>query len=59
MSADPFYRDKAERHAPKTLKEVAAAAKDLAASGFSDYTVAAVLRLDVNVVRQMIGERAA
>jgi hypothetical protein len=59
VSADPFYRDKAERHAPKTPQEVTAAAKDLAASGFSDYTVAAVLKLDVNVVRQMIGRSVA
>jgi hypothetical protein len=27
VNADPFYRDKAERHAPKTPKEVAAAAE--------------------------------
>jgi hypothetical protein len=59
MSADPFYREKAERYAPKTPKEVARTARDLAASGFSDYTVAAILKLDVNVVRQMIGQRIA
>ena len=51
------YVARAMAHAPKTAEEIMQAAKDLAAAGFSDYTVAAILRADVNVVRRLIGER--
>lgn len=43
------------RHAPKTAAEILAAARDLSARGFGDYTVAHVLSLDVIEVRRMIG----
>jgi transposase len=56
---DIFYRDRAQMHAPKTADEIERAAKDLAASGYSDHTVAAILNVDVAAVRQMIGERTA
>ena len=54
---DPFYRDRAEKHAPKTAEEIAAAARDLAASGYSDHTISAILKLDVNGVRELVGQR--
>jgi transposase-like protein len=57
--SDPLYRDRAELYAPKTPAEVARAARDLAASGYSDHTIAAILKVDTNYLRQMIGERAA
>jgi hypothetical protein len=57
--SDPFYRDRAEKHAPKTPQEVARAAQDLAASGYSDHTIASILKADVNAIRRLIGERAA
>lgn len=53
---DVYYRDRAQAHAPKTAEEIERAATDLVASGFSDHTVAAVLRMDVNAVRQLLGE---
>lgn len=56
--SDPFYRDRAEKYAPKTAEEIALAARDLAASGYSDHTVSAILKLDVNAVRELIGQRA-
>jgi hypothetical protein len=55
MSAD--YHTRAREHAPKTAEHIAAAARRLAAQGFGDYTIAHVLALDINAVRQMIGER--
>jgi hypothetical protein len=56
--SDIYYRDRAEAHAPKTAAEIERAARDLAASGFSDHTVAAILKLDVSAIRQMLGGRA-
>jgi hypothetical protein len=50
-------RDPADRHAPATAEEIAAAAHSLACQGFSDHTVAAILKLDVAAVRQLIGQR--
>jgi hypothetical protein len=51
------YRARAMEHAPKTTEEILRAAKSLAAAGFTDHTVAAILQADVNAVRQLIGER--
>lgn len=56
MSAS--YRELAEMHKPQTPAEIQIAARDLAAQGFGDYTIAHVLAMDVNAVRQMIGECA-
>lgn len=50
---------RAEIHKPKTPAEMARAAHDLVRRGFSDHTIAAILKLDVNMVREMIGERRA
>jgi hypothetical protein len=50
------YRERAEMHKPKTPEEIQRTAQDLAAQGFGDYTIAHVLAMDVNAVRQMIGE---
>jgi hypothetical protein len=55
--SDAEYRARSQQHAPKTAEEILEAAKSLAAAGFSDYTVAAILQADVNAVRQLIGER--
>jgi hypothetical protein len=52
---DIYYRDRAQAHAPKTAEEIERAARDLAASGFSDHTVATILKVDVNALRQMLG----
>jgi hypothetical protein len=57
--SDVFHRDRAQMHAPRTPEEIARAARDLAASGFSDHTVAAILKVDVNALRKMLGERPA
>jgi hypothetical protein len=51
------YRDLAKKHAPQTAQEIVRAAHELAAAGHSDHTIAAVLKLDVNAVRQLIGPR--
>jgi hypothetical protein len=53
-----FYRDRSQQYAPRTPDETAQAAHALAADGFSDSTIAAILRLDVAAVRQLIGQRA-
>jgi hypothetical protein len=53
----PEYRARAEAHMPKTKVEVESAAAALAAQRYSDHTIAAILRIDVNAVRQMIGAR--
>jgi hypothetical protein len=58
MNSDIYRRDQAERYAPKTPEEGAAAARDLASSGYTDSTIGAVLKLDVNAVRQMLGDRS-
>lgn len=55
---DADYRERAEAYKPRTAAEIEHAARDLAAQGFGDYTIAHVLRLDVNAIRQMIGDRA-
>jgi hypothetical protein len=52
------YRQRAELHAPKTIAEIEHAARQLAASGFGDHTVAHILRLDVNALRRMLGAPA-
>lgn len=51
-------RDRAEQYAPKTAAEIQAAARELAKQ-YSDHTVAAILKLDVNAVRLMLGPREA
>jgi hypothetical protein len=55
--SEAFYHERAQTHAPKTAAEIERAARDLAASGFSDHTVAAILKLDVSAIRQLLGER--
>lgn len=49
-----FRRDQAEQYAPMAPAETARAARYLAASGFSERTIAAVLKADVDTVREMI-----
>ena len=56
---NPDYSARALEHAPQSPQEVADAARELAGRGFSDHTVAAVLKLDVMMVRRLIGERSA
>jgi hypothetical protein len=56
--SDIYYRDRAERHAPKTAAEIERAARELAASGLGEHTVAHILRMDVNALRRMLGEHA-
>jgi sulfur transfer complex TusBCD TusB component (DsrH family) len=56
---DAEQHARAEANAPKSPEEVAAAARDMAARGYSDDVVASVLRIDIAAVRQMLGERAA
>lgn len=53
------YETRARVHAPQTPEEVARAARDLIAGGFTDSTAAAVLHLDVNALRQLLGPRNA
>jgi hypothetical protein len=48
---------KSRVHAPKTFSEVTATARTLIASGFGDHSVAAILALDVNAIRALIGRR--
>jgi hypothetical protein len=48
-------RERAEMHRPKTLEDIELAARALAAQGYSPYTVAAILKMDVLVVREMLG----
>jgi hypothetical protein len=52
-----FRRDQAQMHAPKSPEETAVAARDLAQSGFSNWTISCILRLDIGAVRQLVGER--
>jgi len=56
MNAD--YQARAQQNAPKTPTEVAMAARDLAAQGFTDHTISSILKIDVAAVRQMIGQRS-
>jgi hypothetical protein len=44
-------------HAPKTAEEIERAARDLAAANFSDHTISSILKLDVQAVRRLIGDR--
>ena len=57
MNSQIFRRDQAQRFAPKTADEIQQAARDLADTGHSDHTIAAILKADVNAVRAMIGQR--
>lgn len=43
------------QHAPKTPAELATAARALAAEGYSDHTIGAILKMDTNAARAMIG----
>jgi hypothetical protein len=52
------YRQRAELHAPKTTVEIERAARELAARGLGDHTVAHVLHMDVNALRRMLGAPA-
>jgi hypothetical protein len=59
-SANPInYHVHANQHAPKTKEEIETAARQLADQGYSDHTIAAILKIDVNGIRQMLGERSA
>jgi hypothetical protein len=49
------FRASAEEHMPKTPAEIAATARDLISQGYSDHTAAAILKIDVAAIRQMIG----
>jgi hypothetical protein len=51
------YGERAEVHKPRTAEEIERAARALAAQGFGDHTIAHVLTMDVNAVRQMLGDR--
>jgi hypothetical protein len=55
VAATRDYRARAEEHMPKTPAEIAATARDLVSQGYSDHTAAAILKIDVAAVRQMIG----
>jgi hypothetical protein len=55
--ADVTTAAAALKYAPRTLAEIISTAKSLAASGYGDYSIAAVLALDVNAIRALIGER--
>lgn len=56
---DSEYRRRAEEHAPKTPAEVAQTARNLLKRGFSDHTIASILKIDVNAVRLMLGPHSA
>jgi SOS response regulatory protein OraA/RecX len=56
---DADLRARAEANAPKSPEEVAAAARDMAARGYSDDVIASILRIDIAAARQMLGERTA
>lgn len=53
--SDIYYRDRANLYKPKTSSEIAAAAKDLAAQKFGDHTISHILKIDVNLVRMIVG----
>jgi hypothetical protein len=53
------YDERAQRNAPKTPAEVEQSARDLIRQGFSDHTIASILKIDVNAVRLMLGPRDA
>jgi hypothetical protein len=50
------YLARTQQHAPKTRQEIEAAARELAARGFSDHAVAAILKMDVTGIRRILGE---
>ena len=53
--SEPAYAHKALEHAPRTVDQIVKAVREMAAAGHSDHTIAQVLHLDVNAVRQLIG----
>ena len=53
------YRERAEAFAPKTAEEIARTARQLAANGFSDSTIGAILKIDTSSVWQLLGECSA
>jgi hypothetical protein len=53
------YAARAQRHAPKTAEQILAAARRLAREGHTDHTIAQILRLDVQAVRQLIGAQCS
>jgi hypothetical protein len=57
--SDIYYRDRATKYAPKTVDEIVRAAHELARQGHSDHTISAVLKLEINSVRQLLGQRLA
>lgn len=57
--SDSEYRRRAEEHAPKTPAEVVQTARNLLKQGFSDHTIASILKIDVNAVRVMLGPHSA
>jgi hypothetical protein len=57
--SDADYRARSQENAPKTPEQVEAAAQDLAGRGYSDDVIASVLRINIDLIRQMLGERPA
>jgi hypothetical protein len=55
---DPI-RARAELHKPRDAEGIERAAHDLAASGYSVFTIAHILRLDAEAVRGMLGPEGA
>ena len=55
MSTQVFHRDRAMQHAPKTREEIARAARELSDAGYSNHTVASILKVSVEAVKQMLG----
>ncbi len=53
------YAARAQANAPRTPAEGAESTRELARQGFSDHTISSILRIDVQMVRRLIGERAA
>jgi hypothetical protein len=51
-----YRRDRAEPYARKTPAEIERAARDLAASGYTDQTIAAILKADLKAVRATTGQ---
>jgi hypothetical protein len=52
-------RERAEAHKPKTPAQIERAAHELVGRGWGEHTVAHILDLDVNALRQLLGEQAA
>jgi hypothetical protein len=53
---DETYR-RSIQFSPKTSEQISSSARELSAQGFSDYSVAAILKIDVDFARRLIGER--